>query len=125
MRTKILFLATAAALLATGPALAHPKLVSAMPAPNSIAKAPTSLKLNFSEGLVSQYCGATLIMTSMPGMAMSKPMAIAAKASLGNGGKTLVVALAKPLARGTYRLEWHVVSTDTHHVKGAYVFKVG
>ena len=33
--------------------------------------------------------------------------------------------LAKPLTRGTYRLEWHVVSTDTHHVKGAYVFKVG
>ena len=64
------------------------------------AKAPTNLKLNFSEGLVSRFSGATLVMTGMPGMAMPKPMAIAAKASLGNGGKTLVVALAKPLTRG-------------------------
>lgn len=125
MRTKILFLATAVALLAAGPALAHPKLLSAMPAPNSISKTPTSLKLNFSEGLVSNFSGATLVMTSMPGMAMGKPMSIIAKASLGAGGKTLVIALAKPLTRGTYRLDWHVVSTDTHHVKGSYSFKVG
>ena len=125
MRTKILALTAVAALLSAGPALAHPKLLSATPAPNAIAKATTSLKLNFSESLVSQFSGATLIMTGMPGMKMTKPTAIAAKASLGTGGKTLVISLAKPLVRGTYRLDWHVVSTDTHRVKGTYVFKVG
>lgn len=125
MRNKILVLTAVAALMAAGPASAHPKLLSAMPAPNAIAKAPATLKLKFSESLISRFSGATVVMTDMPGMKMTKPMAIATQASLGTGAKTLIIALAKPLARGTYRVDWHVVSTDTHRVKGAYVFKVG
>ena len=55
-----------AALVAPLPALAHPKLVSATPAPNS-ATAPTArVQLVFSERLVAQFSGADVVMTEMP-----------------------------------------------------------
>jgi methionine-rich copper-binding protein CopC len=30
-----------------------------------------------------------------------------------------------PLTAGAYKVEWHVVSVDTHKSEGAYAFKVG
>jgi methionine-rich copper-binding protein CopC len=35
------------------------------------------------------------------------------------------VTPAAPLAAGTYKVEWHAVSVDTHKSEGAYRFKVG
>lgn len=118
------FLAAAAALVAASPALAHPKLVSATPAPNSTVAATGKLQLGFSEALVAQFTGVNIVMTDMPGMKMSSPMKMAAKTVLGPDGKSVVVTLAKPLPRGTYRVDWHVVSADTHRVTGSYLFKV-
>jgi methionine-rich copper-binding protein CopC len=113
-----------AALVAPLPAFAHPKLVSATPAPDA-ATAPTArLQLVFSERLVAQFSGAELVMTEMPGMKMHGPMRMPAKASVAEDGKTLVLTLAKPLPKGGYRVDWHVVSTDTHRVQGNYSFKV-
>lgn len=106
------------------PALAHPKLLSASPAPNATAASTSRLKLAFSERLVAKFAGASLAMTAMPGMAMPAPKSIAATASVGPDGKTLNVALARPLAAGTYKLAYHVVSVDTHRVEGSYVFRV-
>ncbi len=115
-----------AAVLLVAPvaALAHPKLVSATPAPNSVAAPTASLQLVFSEGLVAQLSGADLVMTEMPGMKMNAPMKMPAKAALGADGKTLVVTLPKALTAGSYKLSYHVVSTDTHRVEGSYTFKV-
>jgi methionine-rich copper-binding protein CopC len=31
----------------------------------------------------------------------------------------------KPLASGTYRVRWHVLSTDTHTTEGSFKFQVG
>lgn len=113
-----------AALVAPLPALAHPKLVSATPAPNA-ATAPTArLQLVFSERLVAQFSGADVVMTEMPGMKMHGPMKMPVKASLAGDGKTLVLTLAKPLPKGSYRVDWRVVSADTHRVQGNYSFKV-
>jgi len=113
-----------AALIAPLPAFAHPKLITATPAPNS-ATAPTArLQLAFSERLVAQFSGADVVMTEMPGMKMRAPMKMAVKASLAEDGKTLVLTLQKPLAKGSYRVDWRVVSTDTHRVQGNYSFKV-
>nr|WP_294809540.1 copper homeostasis periplasmic binding protein CopC [uncultured Sphingomonas sp.] len=113
-----------AALIAPLPAFAHPKLVSATPAPDA-ATAPTArLQLVFSERLVAQFSGAELVMTEMPGMTMHGPMRMAAKASVAEDGKTLALTLAKPLPKGGYRVDWHVVSADTHRVQGNYSFKV-
>jgi copper resistance protein C len=124
MRSLSLVVALAAAALASAPAFAHPKLLSASPAANAVVAAPQRLQLSFSEALVAQFSGADLAITDMPGMKMNSPMKMALKASVAPDGKTLVLALAKPLPRGTYRLDWHVVSTDTHRVKGSYAFKV-
>lgn len=118
-------LVVAAALLAVPvAAYAHPKLVSATPAPNSVAAPTAKLQLVFSESLVAQFSGADLVMTEMPGMRMNAPMKMPAKATVGADGKTLVVTLPKALPTGSYKLSFHVVSTDTHRVEGSYSFKV-
>lgn len=124
MRSLSLVAALAAAALAGAPAFAHPKLLSANPAANAVVAAPARLQLSFSEGLVAQFSGADLSMTDMPGMKMKSPMKMALKASVAPDGKTLVLALGRPLPRGTYKLDWHVVSADTHRVQGSYAFKV-
>lgn len=116
--------AAAAALVVSAPALAHPKLVSATPAPNAVVAAPAKLQLVFSEALVAKFSGVDLEMTDMPGMKMSSPHKITVSIALGSDGKTVVVTPATPLSRGAYKLDWHVVSTDTHRVQGSYTFKV-
>lgn len=120
------FASLIAAVLLVAPvaAYAHPKLVSATPAPNSVAAPTARLQLVFSEGLVGQFSGADLVMTEMPGMKMNAPMKMNAKATLAADGKTLVVTLPKALPAGSYTLSYHVVSTDTHRVEGSYGFKV-
>lgn len=40
-----------------------------------------------------------------------------------DGAKTLTIGL-KPLAPGQYRVEWVVVSVDTHRTEGSYSFVV-
>jgi copper resistance protein C len=116
--------AATAALFAAAPAVAHPKLLSSTPAPNSVVASPARLQLTFSETLVANFSGVELVMTDMPGMKMSSPMRMAVATAIAPDGKTVLVTSAKPLPRGAYRLEWHVVSADTHRVQGSYAFKV-
>ncbi len=119
------FLVVAAAtVLTAAPALAHPKLVSATPGSNATVAPTAKVQLTFSEKLLPTFSGVDMTMTGMPGMASHPPMKIAATVTVTADGKTMVVAFAKPLAKGTYRLDWHVVSSDTHRVKGGYAFKV-
>jgi methionine-rich copper-binding protein CopC len=125
MRTFSLAVAVAAAFLSVAPAFAHPKLVSATPAAEAVVAAPTKILLKFSERLVAQFSGAELFMTEMPGMKMKSPMRMGGMTTtVAVDGTDLDVSLAKPLPRGTYRLNYHVVSADTHRVEGGYVFKV-
>lgn len=113
----------AAAALFAAPALAHPKLVSATPAADAkVAAAPKVLTLAFSEKLVAALSGAEVTMLPMPGMG---PHRIPATAKVGDDGSSLVLTLARPLPRGSYRIDWHVVSTDTHRVTGSYTITVG
>ena len=37
---------------------------------------------------------------------------------------TAMMAGSGPLAAGTYKVEWHAVSTDTHKTQGSYSFTV-
>lgn len=113
-----------ALLVAPVAAYAHPKLVSATPAPNAVSAPTARLQLVFSEGLVAQFSGADLVMTEMPGMKMNAPMKMPVTAALGADGKTLLVTLPRALSAGTYKLSYHVVSTDTHRVEGNYSFRV-
>lgn len=123
MRRFLLALAVPAMLVAA-PALAHPRLVAATPAADAVVPATNRVQLTFSEPLVAAFSGAMIQMTDMPGMKMNAPMKMPLQTGVGPDGKTLVVTLARPLPRGTYRLDWHVVSGDTHRVAGTYNFKI-
>lgn len=125
MRSDLLTIAGMIAALATAsPALAHPKLVTSTPAPNAVVKPTTTVRLGFSERLVPQFSGVDVVMTNMPGVRTSAPSKMQARSSIGADRKSIVLTFARPLPRGSYKVDWHVVSADTHRVNGSYVFKV-
>ncbi|MBP8231797.1 MAG: copper homeostasis periplasmic binding protein CopC [Rhizorhabdus sp.] len=123
-RKTVFAVAMAASVLTATAAQAHPKLNGATPAANAVVAAPTRIQLVFSEALVAQFSGLDLTMTEMPGMKMGPMKMNGVKATVGADGKTLVATLAKPLPVGTYKVDYHVVSADTHRIQGSYTFKV-
>jgi methionine-rich copper-binding protein CopC len=105
--------------LATTPAMAHPKLVSASPAADvSGSTTPKEIKLKFSEGVIAKFSGLELKdesgKTVFTGVPVTDP----------KDQKQLIVPLPKPLVAGRYTANWHAVSEDTHRVKGQYSFTV-
>jgi methionine-rich copper-binding protein CopC len=127
MRFKFMLALLAALGLLAVPAaaLAHPRLVAATPAANASVAPPTQITLTFSERLMPRLSGGSLVMTGMPGMKDHPPMKMSGVTSaVGADGKSVVLTLAKPLPRGTYRVEWFVVGGDTHRITGMHVFTV-
>jgi methionine-rich copper-binding protein CopC len=114
----------AAALLFAAPALAHPRITSATPAADATVAAPAAIELHMTETLMPKLSGATLTMTGMPGMADHPPMPVKSTSSVGADGKTLMITPKAKLAAGSYRVDWHVVSSDTHRVTGTHAFTV-
>ncbi|POA30621.1 copper homeostasis periplasmic binding protein CopC [Pseudomonas sp. GW456-12-1-14-TSB6] len=123
MRTLKISLVLASGLLFSTLAQAHPKLLSSTPAEGADGVAPGKIELRFSEDLLTQFSGAKLVMTEMPGMAHS-PMPMKAKVSAGSDPKTMLVTPLAPLPAGTYKVEWRAVSSDTHPITGNVTFKV-
>ncbi|WP_354677199.1 copper homeostasis periplasmic binding protein CopC [Cupriavidus plantarum] len=113
-----------AAAVASSVAFAHPKLVSSTPADKAEVSAPQKIELKFSENLMTQFSGANLVMTGMPGMAGHAPMKVAAKVSGSEDPNTMVITPAQPLVPGTYRVDWRAVSSDTHPINGNIGFTV-
>ena len=125
MKFQTTLIALLASLLTSAPALAHPKLIDATPAENATVARPGKIELSFSERLIPKLSGGTLVMTAMPGMAGHSPMPVKnVKSTIGNDGKSLILSPGAPLASGTYLVDWHAVSTDTHRVAGKYSFTV-
>lgn len=110
-------------LLLSGLVQAHPKLLSSTPAEGESGAAPAKIELHFSENLVTQFSGAKLIMTDMPGMPNS-PMGVKANVAGGSDPKTMVIKPASGLTTGSYKVEWRAVSSDTHPITGNLTFKV-
>ncbi|AZV28067.1 copper resistance protein CopC [Pseudomonas syringae] len=123
MRTLKISLVLASGLLLSTLAQAHPKLLSSTPAEGADGAAPGKIELRFSENLLTQFSGAKLVMTEMPGMAHS-PMPMKAKVSAGSDPKTMLVTPLASLPAGTYKVEWRAVSSDTHPITGNVTFKV-
>jgi len=123
MRTLKLSLVLASGLLLSTLAQAHPKLLSSTPAEGADGAPPQKIDLHFSETPMTQFSGAKLVMTEMPGMAHS-PMPMKAKVSAGSDPKTMLVTPLSPLPAGTYKVEWRAVSSDTHPITGNVTFKV-
>jgi methionine-rich copper-binding protein CopC len=122
-RSSTLRLLAAVAFLASGAAFAHPKLVNTTPADHADVSAPGTIEMSFSEALMTQLSGADLIMTEMPGMTM-EPVKIEVKTAASSDARTLVITPARSLRPGTYRVDWHVVSSDTHAAKSSFSFRV-
>lgn len=111
--------ALAFAALATGlttAASAHPHLVAASPAPNAIVARPARLELRFSERLVPRFSHVEVL----PAAGGPLPMA----AAVAGDGMVLILTPRAPLPPGLYRVNWHAVSVDTHHLDGSYAFRV-
>jgi methionine-rich copper-binding protein CopC len=117
MRKTILAL-TAAFALAGGAAWAHPKLVSASPAPGATVAAPHEVRITFSEAVfpklsaveLADHTGA-VVKTGAPGVDPRDK-------------KQLVTPIAGALATGHYVVRWRAVSSDTHRVQGTFDFTV-
>lgn len=102
---------------------AHPELLSSTPPDGAQGAAPAVIELHFSENLLTQFSGAKLSMTAMPGMAHS-PMPVKASVAASSDPKVMLIKPDSALAAGTYRVDWRAVSSDTHPILGNVVFSV-
>jgi len=115
LRPFLALAVAAASLLATSPALAHAKLVSASPAENAAGPAPRQIVLKFNEKLLAKFSGFEL---SRAGTA------VPVRVSVGKDRLSLVGVPTKPLAAGAYEVKWHAATGDAHRMQGAYSFTV-
>ncbi|WP_428423479.1 copper resistance CopC family protein [Methylibium sp.] len=102
-----------------GTALAHAALVKAEPAQRtSLTKAPTQLRLWFSERLEPAYAEATLTKEGA-----REPIA-AGKAKVDPNEPKLLVLELPALEPGRYVVKYRVLSVDGHTVDYGYTFSV-
>ncbi|HLL28328.1 MAG TPA: copper resistance protein CopC [Xanthobacteraceae bacterium] len=105
-------IALAVSLLATG-AFAHAMLDHASPAVGaSVSGSPGAVRLWFTEALEPRFSGAEV--TGPVGR-------VGGRASV--SGNQLTISLPH-LAPGAYRVNWHVISVDTHKTEGSFSFEV-
>ena len=126
IRTRLIatlvVVASAATLAAATSNTYHADLKKAWPAKNdSLAKAPDSLKLWYSEKVEIPLTKVQLSMAGMPTMTY----ALSAPAFLGEAKDApIVLAIKDKLAPGTYTVDWTVAGKDGHPSKGKYDFVV-
>lgn len=124
-RILTLALGVAASTMALGTAAeAHPRLTASTPADGAIVHNIRAITLQFSEQLVPAFTGGELTMNGMPGMAGHQPTTVAVRSAVTNHRRTLILTTPIPLRAGSYHLNWHAVSTDTHRVSGSMSFTV-
>jgi methionine-rich copper-binding protein CopC len=99
-------------------AYAHPALETAVPGQGATVSSPKEIRLIFTEDLVASFSGLTVKDQS------GNLVETASPAVDSNHRRELVVPISKPLQPGTYDVDWHAVSVDTHRVSGHFSFKV-
>jgi methionine-rich copper-binding protein CopC len=113
-----LIIALTATLALTAPASAHAFLDHAAPPVGStMQKAPRSLSLWFTEDLEPAFSGATV--TDTQGHTVD-----AGKSQVDPHNRRLMHVPVKALGPGSYRVNWHALSVDTHRTEGNYAFIV-
>ena len=123
LRLACLTCATLALALAAGPAFAHAKLLSEVPAATDAAAAPAAtapvaeLRLSFSEALNAAF--SKVVVVDATGATHEASVALDAA-----DAKVLVVTFTAPLAAGQYTVNWTAVSDDGHKVAGSYQLNV-
>jgi methionine-rich copper-binding protein CopC len=117
MRGWILALGLLALVGLTGQAEAHAKLREASPAEGVVKSVPVEVIITFTEALEPRFC--KIEVTDSKGQRVDQGAAQAVP-----GEATRLAVALKPLAAGTYKVTWHVVSVDTHRSEGSYQFTV-
>jgi copper resistance protein C len=100
-----------------GPALAHAHLKKSIPAAGATVDAVSEIRLQFDEAIeprLSRVAVATLGGLKLPPEIVSDP----------NDRMTLIVKFSQPLQPGSYKVDWRIVSADTHKIKGSFTFRV-
>jgi methionine-rich copper-binding protein CopC len=85
------------------------------PVGGSVGAAPHQVALSFTQGLEPSF--SSVQVTDSKGSRVDT-----GKAQV--SGSTMSVGL-KALSAGTYRVNWHVLSVDTHKTQGSFSFRVG
>jgi methionine-rich copper-binding protein CopC len=126
---RIAAVSVATLALSATAALAHPHLLSSVPAASATVAPTKTLVLHFSEALEPKFTGADVnsSMTMVEdGKQMTHEMKVDGVSSAidSKDKKTLILTLKAPLKAGAYTVAWHAVSTDTHRLTGTYAFTV-
>ncbi len=104
-------------LVAAGQAAAHAHLLSSSPVAGAAVTTPKAVVMHFSEKLEPKFSGADLFKADGSPLGSSTLITPA-------DTKTVTLSPSAPLAAGTYKVSWHVVSADGHRTKGDIAFTV-
>lgn len=121
---RLSFIALVAAVLAASPAFvapasAHAMLDHAVPGVGATVQAsPGELQISFTQNIVAGFSGAKLATAEGASIPTGKATVDPASPNV------LHVPLGQKLKPGTYVVQWHVVSVDTHPSSGSYKFTV-
>src|SRR3989304_13832 len=100
-------------------ASAHPRLLRAVPAPESrLATAPREITLTFHEAVVVGLCRLTLLDATRHAVSLDS-----IRAAMGDA-KTLTAKILGTMRPGRYTVKWQVGGADGHPVRGEYGFVV-
>ena len=100
-------------------AMAHSHLKTSVPAAGAtVAAGQSEIRLQFDAAIEPRFSKISIELKGGWPVA-SEP------ATSDPADKTILIAkFAQPLQAGTYNVNWHAVSADTHKVKGSFTFQV-
>lgn len=117
-RRLAIALVAAAAWVAAAPATAHAFLDHADPRVGStVPESPRSVRLWFTQALEPAFSRVHVVDAS--GKTVD-----AGDAHVDTTDTTLLTVTVPALVPGTYRVQWRVVSVDTHVTEGDYTFQI-
>jgi hypothetical protein len=117
MRAFVLSAAAAVAMLA-GPVLAHTKLVTANPAPNTTVRVVPNhqIQITFNEPVTARFV--SLAVTGPDGAKLH-----VATIAVDPKNKSRVNAVVHGFQRpGPYKIDWTAAGSDMHRMSGSYTF---
>jgi len=119
LKTAVAGIAALELLFGSGAVQAHARLVSADPAVGATVKiSPRALRATFSEAVVGQF--SALELTTDKGA----PVTIGKAVVNPRDHHMLMAPIGRPLAAGSYIVQWRSVGADTHRMTGHYGFRI-
>lgn len=116
--TIFLGLSTLLLLSPCAPVLAHAQLLRSEPEDGATSvQAPNQVRLSFNEPIEAEFDPIKVL--DQQGNRVDQD-----NAHLDPDDRKTVVADLKALSKGTYMVQWRVISADTHPVNGSYEFYV-